>query len=90
MNMNQTVIAHIAKEAAGELIGGLENTLLDYPEESTEYQDAYRDLHAGHDSLVSWIVSDVKTVREAHKHLKFAGNAFLIDYVSRLLTRWGY
>ena len=90
MDSRQTMLAIIAKEAAGNLIGGLENTMLDYPEDSDEYRNASHDLHAGHDTLVSWIVADVKQTREGIKHLKFTGNTFLENYVSKLLTKWGY
>lgn len=90
MDARQTALAIIAREAAGELIGGLENTMLDYPEDSKEYQDAKSDLSAGHDTLVSWIVADVKARRESIPHLKFAGNDFLAKYVSKLLTKWNY
>lgn len=90
MDARQTALAIIAREAAGELIGGMENVMLDSPEDSQEYQEAKTALDAGHDTLVSWIVSDVSARREAIPHLKFAGNAFLEKYVSSLLTKWNY
>lgn len=80
----------MAKEIASEYIGGLENTMMDYPEDSQKYQDAKHDLAIGHDALVRIICTDVKVMREAQKYLKFAGNKFLENYVDNLLTKWGY
>lgn len=90
MNSRQLMLAMLAKEIASGYIGGLENTMMDYPEDSQEYQDAKHDLALGHDRWVQIIVTDVKVMREVQKHLKFAGNKFLEDYVSKLLTKWGY
>lgn len=90
MNSNQTVLAMIIRDVAGEYIGGYENTLMDYPEGSKEYQEAKEFLATDHDTLVAWIVADVKRDREAMKHLKFAGNDFITQYTGKLLTKWGY
>lgn len=90
MDNRQKAIARMAKDIAGDWIGGLENTLLDFEEDSEEYKNAKHDLELGHEYWKKAIVSEVKDAREAQKQLKFVGNKFLEDYVDRLLTKWGY
>lgn len=51
MDQRQKKAYYNIKWAANDLLGGLENTLLDYPEDSDEYKSAYEFLH-DHDRLV--------------------------------------
>ena len=51
MNVRQKKAFFNVYWAANDLIGGLENTLLDYPEDSDEYKSAYAFLN-DHDRLV--------------------------------------
>ena len=90
MTSNELVLAMLVHEAACDLIGGLENTMMDYPEDSEEYKDAKHDLEMGHDTLVTWVVNEVKRNREAMKHLKFVGNDFIVTRANKVVTKLGY
>lgn len=92
MNAHEKVAFMFVCEAMSEIIGGLENVLMDYPESSIEYQDAWNDLHVGHDTLTEWIYRDVmgRADKGTAKHMRFAGEAFIRERISRRLTKWGY
>ena len=90
MDSRQTALARMAKKIANEWIGGLENDMMDNEPGDESYEDAKHDLELGHETWVSLIISEVKVDREAQKHLKFAGNKFLEEYVDKMLTEMGY
>lgn len=90
MDSRQTTLARMAKEIANEWIGGLENQMDDSCPGEEDYESAKHDLELGHEAWVAAIVGEVKAKREAHEHLKFAGNKFLEDYVDKMLAKMGY
>ena len=90
MDNRQKALARMAQKIANEWIGGLENQMLDSIPGEEDYEEAKEELERGHDWWVAAIVSDTKTDREAQKHLKFAGNKFLEEYVDQMLTKMGY
>ena len=90
MDNRQKALARMAQKIANEWIGGLENDMLDNDPGDEAYENAKHDLELGHEWWVAAIVSETKVDREAQKHLKFAGNKFLEDFVDGMLTRMGY
>ena len=92
MNAHEKVAFMYVCEVMSELIGGWENTLMDNPEDSEEYKNAYHDLHVGHETLIDWIYSDVMSYSDkgTAKHLRFAGEKFIKERIDRRLTKWGY
>lgn len=93
MNAHQRAIFDIMDELTRELIGGNENTLLDFSEEDEEYQDAYNFLHQGHEQLAQFfydlVMGHCKAGSNA-EHARFAGSAFLKERIEKRLTKWGY
>ena len=91
MNTRQQIAAKLAWNACGDIVGGLENTLLDNDPEEWEYKDADRILH-DHEALVDMIYRDVMsdTNRTYWKHLRFVGKAFILERISNRLKKWGY
>ena len=93
MNAHEKAMYYIMDEWTREMIGGNENTLLDYPEDSEEYKHAYKFLHQGHESLADYfyqmIMADCAKGSNA-EHARFAGSAFLRERIERRLTKWGY
>lgn len=92
MNAHERLAFDYVCSVMSELIGGLENALQDYDEDSEEYKNAYHDLHVGHDTLKEWIYRDVMSYSDKgmSKHLRFAGEAFIKERIDRRLTKWGY
>ena len=91
MNNRQQIAARVAWKNCGDIVGGLENMLLDYEPESKEYKEAERILK-DHDALVKMIYRDVMSDTEKiyMKHLRFVGKDFIIERIDRRLKRWGY
>ena len=90
------------KHAANDLLGGLENTMLDYPEDSEEYQNAKKTLE-DHDTLVhllySMATSDIygegycifgKQAEVYLKNIRFCGKEWLMERVEARLRKEGY
>lgn len=92
MNSHEKVAFMYVCEAMSQFIGGLENALLDYDENSEEYKNAYDDLHVGHETLIEWIYRDVMSYSDkgTARHLRFAGEKFIKERIDRRLTKWGY
>lgn len=92
MNAHERLAFSFICNAMSELIGGLENVLMDYPDDSEEYQNAWHDLHVGHETLVEWVYRDVMAQADkgTAKHLRFAGEQFIRERIDRRLTKWGY
>ena len=91
MNNRQQIASRLAWEVCGDIVGGLENTLLDFDPEEKEYKNAEKMLK-DHDSLVEMIYDDVMmdTDKSHLKHLRFVGKAFIIERIDRRLKKWGY
>ena len=90
MNAHQRAIYRMMDELTIDIIGGRENDLQDYPEDSEEYQEAQRFLTMGHDAMKELFYDMLTAQREMQKELRFAGNAFLLERIERRLTKWGY
>lgn len=93
MNAHQRKVFDLMDEITTELIGGYENTLLDFTEDTEEYQRAYEFLHQGHQELADLIYNMVMRECKAGsnaEHARFAGSAFLKERIEVRLTKWGY
>lgn len=90
MNANQKALYYMMDELTKDIIGGMENTMQDNLEGSELYEEAKAFLTQGHEQLKAYFYDMLKANREAQKHLKFAGNAFLLERIERRLTKWGY
>lgn len=90
MNQHEKVINHLIQNCISELIGGLENQMMDNEEGSEEYEEAKAMLN--HDMLFDAFYSDImaETKRNAKSHLRFAGKGFIEDRIEKALERNGY
>ena len=93
MNNHQLTMYKLMDEWTKETIGGYENTLCDYPEDSDDYKIAKDFLSQSHEQLADYfyniVMSDCKKGSSA-EHARFAGSQFLKDRIERRLTKWGY
>ena len=102
MNAQQKKAFYNIRNAANYLIGGLENTMEDYPEDSEEYQEAQATLE-DHACLVSQIYDLALTeifleganifgkAAEAYlKDIRFCGKEWLRERVEKQGTKAGY
>ena len=102
MNAQQKKAFYNIRNAANYLIGGLENTMEDYPEDSEEYLEAKATLE-DHDFLVSQIYDLALTeifaeganifgrAAEAYlKDIRFCGKEWLMERVEKQVTKAGY
>lgn len=93
MNAHERAIYFIMDELTREYIGGNENTLLDFEEDTEEYKHAYEFLHQGHESLAEFfynmVMNECRGTTNA-SHARFAGGAFLRERIEKRLTKWGY
>ena len=92
MNAHQKLDFDFICKVMSEYIGGYENTLLDYPEDSEEYKDAKEFLGQSHEDLMNLIYDEVMTMSDSGmaKHLRFAGKDFILERIDRRLTKWNY
>ena len=90
MNVHQRNLYRMMDELTCEIIGGYENAMADYPEDSDEYWEAKEFLDMGHDALKQYFFNALTARRETQKALKFAGNDFLMERIERRLRKWGY
>ena len=92
MNKNELMAYWLAKEETGYFIGGYENMMEDNEIGSEEYNEAKEVLNQGHESLVEacYYFTMQETKRAYLKHLRFAGEEFIKDCISTILTKWGY
>lgn len=93
MNQHQKTAWTIIREEAGEIVGGRENTLLDFAEDSEEYKSAEEAL-ADHSRLVEEIYEAVmwrgNTGSGTGKHIRFAGSDWIRERIEKVVTKWGY
>ena len=92
MNAHQLAAFKLMVSEFNDLIGGLENTLLDNAEDSDNYKEAFEALH-GHEYLKNIIYQE--TVSEAHArvyavHIGFAGKDWLLERIEKRLVKEGY
>ena len=92
MNAHEKLAYRMVCEYMSEWIGGLENVMMDNPEGSDEYESAKATLDRGHEALENDIYEMVmeESDKSMLKHLRFAGEAFIRERISKRLTKWGY
>lgn len=102
MNARQRKAFYNIKHAANWLLGGLENTLLDYPEDSEEYQRAKQTLEDHEylvDELYEMATTEVcgdgccmfgKAAESYLKDIRFCGKEWLMERVEARLKKEGY
>lgn len=90
MDKREEALMRMTRAVANEWIGSLENQMLDSAPGDEEYDRAKEMLERGHEWWVDALVSEVRTNREAQKHLKFAGNKFLQACAEIVLIAMGY
>lgn len=93
LNQHQILALKIMKSQYNELIGGCENSLMDYLSSDEEYQIAHRILYNDQNKLLETIYK--WTVGEANhrgyaKHIRFAGEEWLKDKIKQKLIKDGY
>lgn len=102
MSLRQRKAFYNIKYAAHDLLGGLENTLEDYPEDSEEYKRA-KALVNNHNALVSllyynatsavytdgavWFSSYAKKII---RDINFCGKEWLIECCEKRIIKEGY
>ena len=102
MNVRQKKAFYNIKWAANDLIGGLENTLLDYSEDSDEYKSAYELLY-DHDRLVKALYENATTAVYGEgfcgfgkqyqmeiRDINFCGKEWLLERCEKRITKEGY
>lgn len=102
MNERQKKAFYNIKYAAYDLLGGLENTLLDYSEDSEEYKSA-KALLGNHDALVKELyrraTSEIyedgacwfgKSAEMEIRDINFCGKEWLIERCEKRISKEGY
>lgn len=102
MNERQKKAFYNIKYAANDLVGGLENTMLDYPEDSKEFKSA-KALLADHDALVKELYyrATSSVYREGFvcfgkiaemyiRDINFCGKEWLMERCERRISKMGY
>ena len=92
MNVHQLAAYRLMIEVYNDIIGGLENSLMDYPKDSEEYKACKRELE-NPQLLEDSIYTDTQreaTRRGFAKHIRFAGEEFLRERIKRRLAKEGY
>lgn len=102
MNERQKKAFYNIKHAANDLLGGLENTMLDNSKDSEEYKSAERLLN-DHDALVKELYSMATTAvydegfcgfgKEAQmiiRDINFCGKDWLMERCEKRITKEGY
>lgn len=102
MNQRQKKAFYNIKYAADDLLGGLENTLLDYSEDSDEYKSAYLLLH-NHDLLVEVLYHNATTCvygpgycgfgpehERFIRDIRFCGKEWLTERCEKRIKKEGY
>ena len=90
LNSREKAISRLIKQSASEWIGGNENALMDYPEDSEDYKEAKATLN--HDTLFEVIYKDIMSDSRNNNdsHIRFAGKKFIEEEIERYLTKYGY
>ena len=103
MNATQKKAFINIKWAANDLLGGLENTMEDNPEDSKEYQSA-KAMLADHDALVKelyymattaiygegFCCFNQATCQRELREINFCGKEWLMEHCEKRITKEGY
>ena len=103
MNQRERKAFYNIKHAANDLLGGLENTLLDYGKEEDEYKRA-KALLANHEALVKELYEmattaiygdgyccfNPATVKKELRDINFCGTEWLMERCDKRITKEGY
>lgn len=102
MNQRQKKAFYNIYYAANDLLGGLENTMLDYPEDSDEYKSA-ESLLNDHNRLVEILYQMATTAlydegfcgfgrayQMAIRDINFCGKDWLMERCEKRITKEGY
>lgn len=103
MNERQKKAFYNIKYAAYDLLGGLENTMLDYPEDSEEYKSA-KELLGNHEALVQELYQRAtsavfsydgavwfgKPAEMFTRDINFCGKAWLMERCEARIRKEGY
>ncbi len=92
MNSNQKRVYQMVVDACNEFIGGWENTMDDYPEGTEEYAEAQRMLGTDHETMVNWMLNDIRNSREWQRleHLHFVSLEWTKERIDKRLKKMGY
>lgn len=90
MNQHETFANALINRAISEWVGGNENTLLDFDEDSKEYKEAKAMLTF--ENLFDAILSDVmgETEEMWAREVRFAGKQFIEERIEQRLNACGY
>lgn len=102
MDERQKKAFYNIKHAANDLLGGLENTMLDYSEDSEEHKSAKRLLH-DHNALVKALYKMAtsavynegfcgfgKAYQMIIRDINFCGKEWLMERCEKRITKEGY
>jgi len=103
MNQREKKAFYNIKHAANDLLGGLENTLLDYGQDDPEYKSAKAQL-SDHEGLVTELYGmattaiygegyccfNPATVEKELRDINFCGKAWLMERCDKRITKEGY
>ncbi len=92
MNEHQATAYRLMVEVYNDIVGGLENGLMDYEEGTEDYEVCKRALSDGNTLLGEIYVRTQQeaTRRGSAKHIRFAGEEFLRERIQRRLAKDGY
>lgn len=92
MNGNQKQVYRMVIDACNEYVGGWENAMEDSSEGSEEWLEAKAQLEAGHDTLVSRVLCEVRNSTEWKRleHLHFVTIEWTKERVNKRLAKMGY
>lgn len=80
-NKHEIAMLTLIREEVDILVGGYENTMLDFPEDAPEYKDAYNYLYntPARDLLEEFYVMVMNRCKAGsnEEHARFAGSDFL-------------
>lgn len=93
MNEHESLALKLMKREYNDLIGGCENDLENYSENSEEYQIAYKTLYGDQERLLdriyNWTTGSANQKGYA-KHIRFAGEEWLKNQIKEMLIKDGY
>lgn len=93
MNEHQKLAYKLMDEVTSEFIGGNENTMSDFEEDTEEWQGAKEFLSQPHDRLKEFIYNQIMFMADERgyaKHIRFAGKDFIMERIEKRLQKWGY